>query len=147
MTRRNLLRLAALGGAYMTLNPPAACADGDATPAPALIGPLLIDEITIPQIQAAMQYGRASAVSLTQHYLRRIAEIDKAGPSVNAIIEINPDALDIARALDEERKTKGPRGPLHGVPVVVKDNLDTHDKMMTTAGSLALLGSIAPRDS
>jgi len=105
------------------------------------------EEATIDQLQSAMQSGKASAVSITQKYLDRIAALDKAGPAINAVIELNPDALSIARELDAERKNKGPRGPLHGVPVMVKDNLDTHDRMMTTAGSLALQGSIAPRDS
>src|SRR6185295_4246610 len=73
--------------------------------------------------------------------------IDRRGPKVNAIIELNPDSLASAHTLDNERKAKGPRGPLHGIPVLIKDNIDTHDRMMTTAGSLALLGSIAPRDS
>ncbi|MGA2425911.1 MAG: amidase, partial [Terriglobales bacterium] len=76
-------------------------------------------------------------------YLQRIREIDKAGPMVNAVIEINPDALEIAEALDRERKATGPRGPLHGIPVLIKDNIDTGDRMSTTAGSLALLGSNA----
>ena len=143
MTRRNLLRIAAVSGAYVTLsNQIARCADG--APAAQLPGPVNIEEATIAQLQSAMQSGQATAVSLARQYLDRIAQIDK---SLNAIIELNPDALTIAATLDEERKTKGPRGPLHGVPVVVKDNLDTHDRMMTTAGSLALLGSIAPRDS
>jgi amidase len=104
-------------------------------------------EATVARLSAAMQAGTATAESLTEQYLKRIAELDKAGPAVNAVIETNPDAPAIARALDEERRAKGPRGPLHGIPVMVKDNLDTHDRMMTTAGSLALVGSIAPRDS
>src|SRR5213079_2079678 len=71
----------------------------------------------------------------------------KKGPAVNAVIEVNPEALAIAKALDAERQVKGPRGPLHGIPVLIKDNIDTHDRMTTTAGSLALAGSIAPRDA
>jgi amidase len=122
----------------------AECADGNAPAAAHPPGPINLEEATVAQLQSAMQSGQATAVSLARQYLDRIARIDK---SVNAIIELNPDALTIAATLDEERKTKRPRGPLHGVPVVVKDNLDTHDRMMTTAGSLALLGSIAPRDS
>ena len=145
MTRRNLLRIAAASGAYMTFSDRIAeCADGNAPAAAQPPGPINLEEATVAQLQSAMQSDQATAVSLARQYLDRIAQIDK---SVNAIIELNPDALTIAAALDEERKTKGPRGPLHGVPVVVKDNLDTHDRMMTTAGSLALLGSMAPRDS
>ena len=106
-----------------------------------------LEEATIPQLQAAMQSGGESAVSLAQKYLQRIAEIDKRGPGVNSVIELNPDALSIARDLDAERKAKGPRGLLHGIPVLLKDNIDTHDRMMTTAGSLALLGSVPLQDS
>jgi amidase len=106
-----------------------------------------LEEATILGIQNAMRDGRESAVSLTTKYLQRIDALDKRGPRINAVIELNPDALAIARALDLERKAKGPRGPLHGVAVLIKDNIDTHDRMMTTAGSLALLGSIPPQDS
>ena len=74
-------------------------------------------------------------------------ELNLRGPTLSAVLEVNPDALGIARELDRERKARGPRGPLHGIPVLIKANIDTHDRMMTTAGSLALLGSIAPRDS
>ena len=91
--------------------------------------------------------GRLTAHALTARYLERIAAIDKRGPAINSIIELNPDALSVAAALDAERKAKGTRGPLHGIPVLIKDNIDTADRMMTTAGSLALLGSIAARDS
>ena len=107
-----------------------------------------LDEITIDDFQKAFQSGQYSSRSLTEKYLARIAEIDKAGPMVNAVIELNPDALQIADALDQERKSKGPRGPLHGIPVLIKDNIDTADRMNTTAGSLALLGSRgAPNDA
>jgi amidase len=84
---------------------------------------------------------------LVDKYTARIDEIDKRAPAVNAIIELNPDAFAIADALDEERRAKGPRGPLHGIPVLIKDNIDTADRMMTTAGSLALVGSKPPKDS
>jgi len=94
-----------------------------------------------------MKSGRYTARSITELYLRRIAAIDKQGPALHSIIELNPDALQIADALDAERKVKGPRGWLHGIPVLLKDNIDTADKMTTTAGSLALEGSIPPQDS
>jgi amidase len=94
-----------------------------------------------------MQSGKFTARSLVEAYTTRIDEIDKAGPRVNAVLELNPDALSIADALDQERKAKGARGPLHGVPVLIKDNIDTADRMMTTAGSLALVGSKPPKDS
>jgi amidase len=103
--------------------------------------------MTIAQMQRAMESRKLSAVSLTRKYLARIEEIDAEGPALNAVIELNPDALAIARALDQERNGKGPRGPLHGVPILIKDNLDTHDRMSTTAGSLALAGSIPLQDS
>ncbi len=106
-----------------------------------------LDEITIDDLQKALQSGQHSSRSLTEKYLARIAEIDKAGPMVNSVIELNPDALQIADALDQERKSKGPRGPLHGIPVLIKDNIDTGDRMNTTAGSLALLGSRPPADA
>ena len=78
--------------------------------------------------------------TLTEKYLARIHEIDKTGPTLNSVIELNPDAEKIADALDQECKQKGPRGPLHGIPVLIKDNIDTDDRMKTTAGSLALVG-------
>lgn len=96
---------------------------------------------------AGAQPQKDSAVARTEHYLARIAAIDRSGPRLNSVIEVNPGALAIAAALDRERAKKGPRGPLHGVPVLIKDNIDTADKMNTTAGSLALVGSIALRDS
>jgi amidase len=106
-----------------------------------------LDEITIDDLKKAFQSGQHSSRSLTEKYLARIAEIDKAGPMINAVIELNSDALQIAEALDQERKSKGPRGPLHGIPVLIKDNIDTADRMQTTAGSLALAGSPAPNDA
>jgi len=106
-----------------------------------------LDEIMIDDLQKAFQSGQHSSHSVTEKYLARIAEIDKAGPMVNAVIELNPDALQIADALDQERRSKGPRGPLHGIPMLIKDNIDTADRMNTTAGSLALLGSRPPADA
>src|SRR5882762_10435347 len=94
-----------------------------------------------------MASGKYTAQSLVRKYLNRIEDIDKHGPAINSIIELNPDALSIAADLDKERKAKGPRGPLHGIPVLIKDNIDTHDRMTTTAGSLALGGSIPLQDS
>ncbi len=105
------------------------------------------DEVTITELQAGMQAGKYSSGTLVRDYLRRIDEVDKTGPKINSVIEINPDAASIAASLDRERKQKGPRGPLHGIPVLIKDNIDTADRMMTTAGSLALLGSTPAQDS
>ena len=106
-----------------------------------------VKEKTIAELQSAMQAGKATSQQLVQLYLARIAALDKAGPTLNSIIELNPDALTIAAALDAERKAKGPRGPLHGIPVLLKDNIATADKMQTTAGSLALVGMKPPRDA
>lgn len=106
-----------------------------------------IEEQTIPQLQAMIDAGKASAVSLVKKYLARIEALDRRGPRLNAVIELNPDALAIAAELDKERVAHGRRSPLHGIPLLIKDNIDTHDRMTTTAGSLALKGSIAPRDA
>ncbi len=116
-------------------------------PADPEVGRSELDELTIADLQAAMTSGKFTAISLTQKYLARIEEIDRRGPAVNSVIEVNPDALAIADSLDKERKAKGARGPLHGIPVLIKDNIDTADRMQTTAGSLALLGSHPARDS
>jgi amidase len=94
-----------------------------------------------------MEKGRWTARSLTEKYLSRIEEIDRRGPALNSVIEVNPDALTIAESLDRERKQKGARSPLHGIPVLIKDNIDTADRMMTTAGSLALVGAKPLRDA
>ena len=106
-----------------------------------------LDEATIAQLQDAMASGRYTARRLVELYTARIEAIDRSGPALRSVIELNPDALSIADALDAERRTRGVRGPLHGIPVLIKDNIDTGDRMMTTAGSLALQGSTAARDS
>lgn len=111
------------------------------------VKPFELDEITITELQDGMNSGKYTARSLVESYMQRIEEIDKAGPAVNAVIEMNPGASAIAEQLDQERKAKGPRGPLHGIPVLIKDNIDTADGMMTTAGSLALVGSKPRKDS
>lgn len=104
-------------------------------------------EWTIPQFQAAMRSGRYTSVRICQLYLARIEAMDRKGPSLGAMIELNPDALAIARQLDNERKAGRVRGPLHGIPVIIKDNIATADRMETTAGSLALVGHRPPRDA
>ena len=103
-----------------------------------------LEEVTIDQLQADMKSGKYTARSITEKYLQRIQNVDKQGPAVNSVIEINPDARQIAELLDRERKEKGVRGPLHGIPVLIKDNIATADKMMTTAGSLALVDAPKP---
>jgi len=106
------------------------------------------DEIGIGELQDQMSgSGRLTARTLAEKYLARIEEIDRRGPALNSVIELNPGALAIAEAMDKERSEKGARGPLHGIPILIKDNLDTGDQMMTTAGSLALAGSRPHRDS
>ena len=111
------------------------------------VRPFDLEEITIAELQEGMQSGKYTARGIAEKYLARIETLDKHGPAVNSVIELNPDALAIAEASDKEPKQKGLRGPLHGIPVLIKDNIDTADKMMTTAGSLALVGSKPPKDS
>ncbi|HEY3283835.1 MAG TPA: amidase [Armatimonadota bacterium] len=106
-----------------------------------------LEEATVNDLQAAMAAGRLTSRAITAKYLERIDALDRRGPTLRYVIETNPDALSIAEELDAERKAKGPRGPLHGLPVLVKDNIDTADRMTTTAGSLALEGHIAARDA
>jgi amidase len=150
-SRRNFLRT----GMTATIATAAYPALGSArilAPAPAptvtiTIKDFELDEITVDDLQKAFHSGQHSSRSVTEKYLARIQEIDQAGPMVNSVIELNPEALQIADALDQERKSKGPRGPLHGIPVFIKDNIDTGDGMNTTAGSLALLGSRPPNDA
>jgi amidase len=126
----------------------AACSPGgDKPPEKAAPAEFPLEEATITGLQEMMTSGTATSESLVSLYLERIEEIDKSGPGLNAIIETNPDAMSIARELDLERKEKGPRGPLHGIPILIKDNIDTADNMETTAGSLALLGAKPARDA
>jgi amidase len=106
-----------------------------------------MEEMTISELQDLMDRGELTSRELAEGYLKRIEELDSAGPALNAVIEINPDALAIADDLDAERRSTGSRGPLHGIAVMLKDNIDTADRMMTTAGSLALEGSIPAQDS
>ena len=143
---RNVLTTGAVATIYPALSAGREVASS-AEPAAPEVKPFELDEITITELQEGMKSGKFTSRSLVEKYTTRIEEIDKVGPSVNAIIEMNPDAPSIAEALDRERKDKGPRGPLHGIPVVIKDNIDTADHMMTTAGSLALMGSKPPKDS
>jgi amidase len=125
----------------------AAAAATTAAPAAETVEPFELDELTVADLQDGTKSGKFTARSLTEKYLARIEAIDKKGPAVNSVIEVNPDALAIADSLDQERKDKGPRGPLHGIPVLVKDNIDTADRMATTAGSLALVGARPPADA
>ncbi len=149
--RRAFLKTTLIGSAAATLTPlyPALGASREiASLKPAAdTKPFELDEITISELQDGMKSGKLTARSLVEKYSARIQEIDKSGPAINSVLELNPDALSIAAALDQERKAKGARGPMHGIPVLIKDNIDTADKMMTTAGSLALIGSKPAQDS
>ena len=109
--------------------------------------PFELHEATVAELQEGMESGQLTARAITEMYLARIEALDRQGPELRSIIETNPEAFSIADQLDAERQSSGPRGPLHGVPVAIKDNIDTHDQMTTTAGSLALEGSIPPQDS
>jgi amidase len=117
------------------------------TPSPAQVPAFALEELAIDALQARMRDGRETSQSLTKQYLARIDAIDQRGPAINSVIELNPDAVAIAAQLDAERKSGKLRGPLHGIPVLIKDNIDTADRMHTIAGSLALADNIAARDS
>ena len=150
--RRKFIQTTLLAGASVAvLNPvPASASSLKNSPARGATSPggsFEFDEMTVTEMQEGMASGRFTAHSITDKYLARIDIIDKHGPTLNSVIEVNPDAVSIAKALDKERKQKHVRGPLHGIPVLIKDNIDTADRMMTTAGSLALVGSKPPKDS
>lgn len=150
VNRRDFLQLTALCGAAASAKPVlpgGSASDSTSVPLTRGIKPFALDEVTIAELQARLAAGKLSAVSLAKQYLARIAARDRRGPALRSVIELNPDALAIAAALDRERRARGPRGPLHGIPVLLKDNIATHDRISTTAGSLALAGSIAPRDA
>jgi amidase len=153
MKRRKFLHAAALGCTIAITKPASLLAvDGHATeqfnelpirPAKKFE----LDEFTISDLQEGMRSGKFTARSIAKKYLEHIDDIDKDGPAINSVIELNPDALSIAESLDRERKEKGPRSPLHGIPILIKDNIDTADRMMTTAGSLALVGARPSQDA
>jgi amidase len=151
MDRRGFLGCGTIAGLAATLNHADAATPHEGQPpapkAPADVPAFELDEVTLAELQRQMAAGTRSSKQITEAYLQRIAALDRQGPELRSVLETNPEALEIAEALDAERKAKGPRGPLHGIPVLVKDNVDTNDKMTTTAGSLALEGSIAQQDS
>jgi len=115
--------------------------------APAPVPQGALDDLTIVDLQAGLQSGKYTARMLVEQYVARIGALDQKGPTLNHVIELNPDALTIADQRDAERKAGKPRGPLHGIPILIKDNIDTADRMHTSAGSLALANSTPPRDS
>lgn len=143
MNRRSFVRRSiagAAGAAAATVSVRARSESREVTPT-ASPAAFELDELTIADLQAGMSSGKYSAHSLVEKYFDRINDIDRRGPAINSVIERNPDAEAIAAEMDRERKAGRRRGPLHGIPVLIKDNIDTHDRMMTTAGSLALVGS------
>jgi len=141
MQRRKFIRNSALAGIGLSLSGLTSCISIGKS------GRFEPEEMSVDQLQRAMNDGTISAVELTKAYIARINEIDKSGPFLNAVIELNPDAVTIAKVLDEERRSGKIRGPLHGIPVLLKDNIDTADRMQTTAGALAMEGNIASRDA
>ena len=145
LDRRGFVRAGLVGGAAALAG--SRIAGAGEPPAPPRVASFELEELTVAELQAGLGSGRFTAVGLAEQYLARIAEVDAAGPRVNAVIERNPDALAIAARLDAEREAGRVRGPLHGIPVLLKDNVDTADRMRTSAGSLALAESIAPRDA
>ncbi len=153
MDRRDFVRLGALAGAVaiggrplagQTMSVGSASTGGKERFA---ISPFDLEEATLADLQAGMSSGRMTARSITEQYIARIEEIDRKGPTLRHVLEVNPDALEIADSLDRERKSGRMRGPLHGIPILLKDNVDTADRMTTTAGSLALEGSIPLQDA
>jgi len=155
MDRRDFVRLSAVTGAMAVGGRPLSAeslvdhesSETVARRPPFAISPFALEEATISDLQAGMAAGKLTARSITKAYLDRIAELNRKGPTLRHVIETNPDALAIADALDRERKAGKVRGPLHGIPILLKDNVDTADRMTTTAGSLALAGSIPLQDS
>lgn len=152
MNRRNFLRNTSFAGISLTTLSIVSCNNSEEQKTEVKNNVTADDnfewsEITIDELQKQMQSGQTTSHAITQMYLDRIQKIDKNGPKLNSVIELNPDALAIADALDKERKNGKVRGPLHGIPVLIKDNIDTADKMQTTAGALAMEGNIAKQDA
>ena len=156
MDRRDFVRLGTVAGALALRGRPLAgmpvgggTTDTDIAPTVArhAIAKFELEEATIADLQSAMTAGRLTARSIVEQYTERIEELDRKGPELRHVIEVNPDARSIAETLDTERKAGKVRGPLHGIPVLLKDNIDTADRMTTTAGSYALEGSIPLRDA
>ena len=143
--RREFLKSAFVGSASTAIcSGLAAGRELRSSPAETFGADFELEEVTFSELQEGIKSGKFTARSITEKYLARIEALDKQGPAVNSVIELNPDALQIAETLDRERQQGKLRGPLHGIPILIKDNLDTADKMMTTAGSLALIGTPKP---
>src|SRR5499427_3924770 len=142
-TRRDFLRTSGIAAAGMAVAPLLAACGTVRIPGAGIN----LEEITVAELQASMTAGRLDAETLVNMYLSRIQAVDRSGPALHSVQEINPDAVAIARGLDEERRVGRVRGPLHGVPILLKDNIATADKMETTAGALALVGARPREDS
>ena len=154
MKRRNFLRNSSLAGLAVSTVSISSCHTDTtekkanaATDKQTFTDDFTLNEANLAQLQQMMKEGKYTARSLAEAYFKRMDTIDKAGPTINAVIERNPDALTIADGLDQERKNGKLRGPLHGIPILIKDNIDSGDQMMTTAGSLALVGNKAAKDA
>ena len=151
--RRTFIRSGVAAGGLLSLssygcNPgePVRRPSGEPDAGPS-VAPFELDELTISELHERIRSGALSCRAITEMYLERIEALNKNGPCLYAVLETNPDALQIADQLDQELQAQGPRGPLHGIPILLKDNVDTADRMTTTAGSTALRGSIPPQDS
>src|SRR5688500_5298554 len=156
MDRRNFVRLGTVASALALRGKPLGASPAFEDRTASIAKPILLKhsiaefelaEATVSDLQSAMVAGRFSARAIVDQYIERIEELDRKGPALHHVIEINPEARSIAEALDNERKAGTVRGPLHGIPVLLKDNIDTADRMTTTAGSFALEGSIPARDA
>ena len=151
LSRRTFVKAGIAGGTLMIggvgLGVSTGAAGAEAPASPPTAAPFDFEEVTISQLQEMMRSGKQSAAALVAAYAARIEALNTQGPQLRAVIELDPDAPAVAAALDRERKEKGPRGPLHGIPILLKDNVGTHDRTTTTAGSLALQGSVPPRDA
>ena len=144
MKRRTFFKTTALSSSALALSGVAACSNELFQEEEINFVDFEFNEITVDQLQQKMESGELTSVAICEKYLSRIKLVD---PILKSIIELNPDALEIAQNLDKEREAGKIRGPLHGIPILFKDNIDTGDKMQTTAGSLALEGNIAPKDA
>lgn len=146
MKRRHFLQSTGASCALALVNPVAAISESRPDPKPSLPD-FELDEVSIGDLQQQLQVGKLTSRSLVEKYSDRIKDLDQKGVKLNSVIELNPDAESIAATMDRERKERKIRGPLHGIPILIKDNIDTADRMLTTAGSLALIGSKPTQDA
>jgi len=144
MKRRTFFKTTAVSGSLIAVSGVTACTSESSKETKPDFSTFDLKEVTVDELQQKMKSGELTSEEICQKYLDRIKEVDSV---LKTVIELNPDALEIARQLDEERKNGKVRGPLHGIPVLIKDNIDTGDKMQTTAGSLALTGNVVEKDS